>query len=96
MRSPKFYHMELTKQQCQVRNLALAIVNGSVTLIILLIAPLGLAAVIANTLMVTVSTWVVATACDRVILYLQPKVLPPTDAEIVKPFRTKNQLKQRP
>ena len=32
-----------------VRNFAIAIVNGAITLIILLIAPLGLMAVISNT-----------------------------------------------
>jgi hypothetical protein len=46
-------------------------VNGGITLIILLIAPLGLAAVIINTLLVAVSTYIVASAADRVILWLE-------------------------
>jgi hypothetical protein len=48
-------------------------VNGGITLIILLIAPLGLAAVIINTLLVAVSTYIVASAADRVILWLEPE-----------------------
>jgi hypothetical protein len=39
----------------------------------LLIAPLGLAAVIINTLLVAVSTYIVASAADRVILWLEPE-----------------------
>ena len=55
-----------------VRNVALAIVNGGVTLVILLIAPLGLAAVIINTILVTIATFMTATVSDRVVLFLQP------------------------
>jgi hypothetical protein len=36
-----------------------------------LIAPLGLVAVLINTALVTVATYVTAIACDRIILYLQ-------------------------
>ncbi len=96
MHLQKFSRIELTRQQCQVRNLVLAAVNGSVTLIILLIAPLGLAAVIINTLLVTASTWFVATVCDRIIVYLQPQILPPTRSEMVQPFRSRRQLNQKP
>ena len=39
----------LTAKQCQIRNIVLAVCNGVVSLVILLIAPLGLAAVIVNT-----------------------------------------------
>lgn len=42
--------MYLTPKTAFVRNLAAAILNGTITLIILLIAPLGLLAVIVNTL----------------------------------------------
>jgi len=38
--------MYITPRAAQVRNLAVASVNGTITLIILLIAPLGLFAVI--------------------------------------------------
>lgn len=54
-----------------VRNLAVAIVNGCITLIILLIAPLGLMAVLTNTFLVMVTTYIVGFAADRVLLFLQ-------------------------
>ncbi|WP_071453623.1 CRISPR-associated protein Csx18 [Gloeomargarita lithophora] len=41
----------------RVRNLLAALVNGGVTLTVLLIAPLGLAAVITNTILVMVCTF---------------------------------------
>ena len=63
--------MYLSSRSIQVRNLALAIVNGIVTLIILLIAPLGLAAVIINTGLVALATYLTAIAADKVIRYLQ-------------------------
>jgi hypothetical protein len=68
--------MMMTAQGMLVRNLALAIVNGAITLIILLIAPLGLAAVMINTLLVTLATFVTATASDRIILFLQGGTVP--------------------
>ena len=63
--------MYLSPRAVRVRNLAIAIVNGAVTLIILLIAPLGLAAVICNTLLVAAATYATAIAADYVILFLQ-------------------------
>ncbi len=65
--------MYLTRRGALVRNLAVAIVNGAITLIILLIAPLGLAAVIINTALVTIATFITAIASDQVILFLTPK-----------------------
>jgi small neutral amino acid transporter SnatA (MarC family) len=65
--------MHLSARGTQVRNLSVAVANGSITLIILLIAPLGLAAVIINTLLVTLSTYLTATAADWVVRYLKPK-----------------------
>ena len=59
--------MYTTSRAANVRNLSIALVNGTVTLIILLIAPLGLAAVITNTFLVTA-----ATAADQITRYLQP------------------------
>ena len=59
--------MYTTLRAANVRNLSIALVNGTVTLIILLIAPLGLAAVITNTFLVTA-----ATAADKITRYLQP------------------------
>jgi hypothetical protein len=64
--------MYVNNRSLLVRNLALATANGGITLVILLIAPLGLAAVIINTVLITISTFVTATAADRVIKYLQP------------------------
>ncbi len=40
-----------------LRNLVTAVINGSITLAILLIAPLGLAAVITNTLLVAIASF---------------------------------------
>lgn len=62
--------MYISSRAAQFRNLSLATVNGAITLIILLIAPLGLMAVIINTLLVTFATFITATAADRVIRYL--------------------------
>lgn len=64
----------LSSRAARVRNLAVAFVNGAVTLVILLIAPLGLAAVIINTLLVTIATYFTATAADRVVGYLNPSM----------------------
>jgi hypothetical protein len=64
--------MYLNRRAALVRNGAVAGINGTVTLIILLIAPLGLAAVIINTILVTIASFVTATAADRVVLFLTP------------------------
>lgn len=50
--------------------LAVALVNGLFTLVVLLIAPLGLASVITLTALIMVSTLVVDWAGDRLLLYL--------------------------
>lgn len=59
--------MYLSARAARMRNLGLAGVNGAVTLVILLIAPLGLAAVIINTVLVTIATYATATMSDRMI-----------------------------
>ena len=64
--------MYITQRAAFVRNLALAGFNGTITLIILLIAPLGLAAVLSNTILVTLASFINATAADRIIKFLQP------------------------
>ncbi|MEG4803586.1 CRISPR-associated protein Csx18 [Microcoleus sp. ARI1-B5] len=64
--------MYTTSRAANLRNLSIALVNGTVTLIILLIAPLGLAAVITNTFLVTAATFLTATAADQITRYLQP------------------------
>jgi len=63
--------MYFSNRSIQVRNISVAAVNGSITLIILLIAPLGLVAVIINTVLVAVATYATAIVGDRVMLYLQ-------------------------
>jgi hypothetical protein len=68
--------MYINKRSQLVRNITLSIANGSITLIILLIAPLGLAAVIINTVLITISTFITATASDKVVRYLQPSQQP--------------------
>lgn len=60
----------LTTRPAFVRNVAVATVNGIITLILLLIAPLGLFAVLVNTVLVTVSTFVVSTLMDIVVVWL--------------------------
>jgi hypothetical protein len=78
--------MYLSKRSAQVRNLAIALVNGAVTLVILLIAPLGLMAVIVNTVLVVVTTYITATVGDRVIRYLQTDT--PLRAELINPVNS--------
>ena len=75
--------MYISRRSATLRNVSISTVNGGITLIILLIAPLGLAAVIINTLLVTVATYIVASAADRVILWLEPE----QNAELTS-FRT--------
>lgn len=62
--------MYLSIRGAFVRNLAAAVVNGAITLGILLIAPLGLASVIVNTALVVVSTFVVCTLGDVLTIWL--------------------------
>lgn len=71
--------MYISTHAQQLRNMMVAISTGSITLIILLIAPLGLAAVFINTLLVTVATYAVSSVADRVIGWLSP----PTQAELL-------------
>ena len=55
-----------------IRNLAISLINGLITLIILLIAPLGLLAVIVNTVLIMISTFFVATLGDGIVRWLLP------------------------
>lgn len=71
--------MYISPRTARVRNLLVSAINGSITLIILLIAPLGLAAVIINTLLITVATYAVTTIADRVMAWLQPA----SEAELI-------------
>jgi hypothetical protein len=64
--------MYISPRTAFTRNSLVSIGTGSITLVILLIAPLGLAAVIINTFLVTAATFAVSTFADRVLLWLQP------------------------
>lgn len=63
--------MIITQKMVLIRNLFVSGTNGALTLIILLIAPLGLTAVIINTTLVILATFTTAQATDRVIRFLQ-------------------------
>jgi hypothetical protein len=75
-----------------VRNALVAGTNGAMTLVILLIAPLGLAAVILNTLLVTAATYITGYLSDRTIAYLQAerrtkvRILDPLSNDIQRRF----------
>ena len=64
--------MYITSRASTIRSFSLAAVNGTITLIILLVAPLGLAAVISNTFLVTVATFFASTVADQIVRYIQP------------------------
>jgi hypothetical protein len=64
--------MYISPRTALTRNTLVSIGTGTITLVILLIAPLGLAAVIINTLLVTFATFTVSTVADRVLLWLEP------------------------
>ncbi len=83
--------MYISTRSQQLRNMMVAISTGSMTLIILLIAPLGLAAVIINTLLVTAATYAVSSVADRVIAWL----LPPSPAERISQFDSLQQSLRR-
>ena len=85
--------MHFSSRPLQVRNIAVAIANGIITLIILLIAPLGLAAVIINTVLVTIATYVTATVGDRVVRYLQADT--PSRSELISPSQPGEIVQQR-
>jgi len=53
-----------------IKSIAIAFFNGLITLILLLIAPLGLAAVIMNTIMITVSSFMVSVIFDVITIWL--------------------------
>ena len=71
--------MFLSPRTAFIRNLAVAVFNGAISLIILLIAPMGLAGVITNTLLITVASFLNAAFCDRIVIFLQNSGIPPKD-----------------
>ncbi len=60
----------LTSKVARVRNLSVSIANGAISLVILLIAPMGLLAVIVNTLLIVAATYGGLTVSDRILVYL--------------------------
>jgi len=62
--------MYISPRTALFRNVSLAVANGTITLVILLIAPLGLAAVIINTILITVATYAVGTVSDSIMKWL--------------------------
>lgn len=83
--------MYISTRAQQLRNVLVAISNGSITLIILLIAPLGLAAVIINTLLVTVATYAISSIADRAIAWLSP----PARAQLLSEFEPQQRSLRR-
>jgi hypothetical protein len=75
--------MYISNRAALVRNLGVALLNGVITLIILLIAPLGLAAVIINTLLVILASFINASAGDGIVRFLQPTQIKTMIAEII-------------
>ena len=63
----------LSPRAALIRNVLVSGTSGAITLVILLVAPLGLAAVIINTFLVTAACFFTSSAADRVVVYLQPK-----------------------
>ena len=60
----------LTAKMARVRNLSVSVANGAISLTILLIAPMGLFAVIVNTLLIVAATYGCLMVSDRVLVYL--------------------------
>ena len=60
----------LTDKVARVRNISVSAANGIISLSILLIAPMGLLAVIVNTLLIVAATYGCLTASDRILVYL--------------------------
>ncbi|NEO26066.1 MAG: hypothetical protein F6K03_04005 [Kamptonema sp. SIO4C4] len=68
--------MYISTRAALVRSGVVSGVNCAITLTLLLIAPLGLAAVITNTVFITASTFVVCVAGDWVVAWLGNGVPP--------------------
>lgn len=62
--------MYISSRAASVRNLSISATNGVITLVILLIAPLGIVAVIINTVLIILATYMTATVADRIVRYL--------------------------
>lgn len=86
--------MYMSWRAAQLRNAVVSITCGGVTLIILLIAPLGLAAVLINTLLVAFSVYGMGNLADRIIARV---FLPPQQplSEIKGTYPVLNQIRRR-
>jgi hypothetical protein len=62
--------MYLSSRAIFIRNVVVSGVNGFITLVLLLIAPLGLAAVITNTVLIAASTFATCSLGDWVVGWL--------------------------
>jgi hypothetical protein len=60
----------LTAKMARVRNISVSVANGAISLTILLIAPMGLFAVIVNTLLIVAATYGGLMVSDRILVYL--------------------------
>jgi hypothetical protein len=60
----------LTAKMARIRNISVSVANGVISLTILLIAPMGLFAVIVNTLLIVAATYGSLTVSDRILVYL--------------------------
>ena len=86
--------MYMSWRAAQLRNAVVSVTCGGVTLVILLIAPLGLAAVLINTLLVAFSVYSVGNLADRVVARV---FLPPQQPSsgIQATYRAQNQTLRR-
>ncbi|WP_159790727.1 CRISPR-associated protein Csx18 [Sodalinema gerasimenkoae] len=64
--------MYLSVPRILLRHTVVALLNGGITLVILLIAPLGLPAVITHTLLVAGASLVSSALVDGVVRFLSP------------------------
>ncbi len=87
--------MFISSRAAQVRSLLVASINGSITLIILLIAPLGLAAVIINTLLVTLASYGMSQTVDKVIVWLSLSFNPTTDSHTHNRVASKSKIMKK-
>lgn len=62
--------MYISRKAIFIRNLSTSLINSLITLVLLLIAPLGLASVITNTIAIGISTFLVSITLDFIAIWL--------------------------
>ena len=62
--------MYISKKAAFIRNISASVINSLITLVLLLIAPLGLAVVIINTISIGLSTFMVCMSLDYITGWL--------------------------